>query len=504
MDPFGAPCVACFMLRTAMAFVVAASLGVLSLVLPTRYGPDGIPPTPRPDACDHCDVPSSLPAPPPAPEGLTIPAPATPVEAQGVRLRVRLTDRVLYTGSQGDVDLVVDVDGQGASAGPRRPLDLALVIDRSGSMAGEKLANARAAADAVIDRMGPEDRVSVIAYGSDVDVLATRVPGSAAGKRTLHDAVDSIDDSGGTFLSGALHAARKALAGRASPNAVRKMLLLTDGAANEGATDPRSLARIADHLAASGISLSTIGIGPDIDDTELLSLADHAGGHFTWLKGSRGLTRTFLSSVAAARSTVAEKLVLTVTPDAGSRVDTAYGYTATRGPADPAGAPALSVALPDLAAGGHERVVFHLTGNTWKQGTERLGAVHLSWARPLDGFPVDIGTDLKVAVAPGTHPTLAGIDREAMTIAAHALEASTARTAADLYAAGRVSDAQAVFENRLEAIISSRLAGGTPSASGGLGWLDRAGGFRSAPAPESPAGRSLVHRLRQQAMEMSR
>jgi len=107
------------------------------------------------------------------------------------------------------------------------PLNLTLVLDRSGSMAGQKIADLRQAARLTLDRLGPDDLVSIVVFDDTVDVLAAARP--AADKVALLAQIARIDERGGTQMSlGAQAGLAQARAGL-GPDRVSRLILLTDG-----------------------------------------------------------------------------------------------------------------------------------------------------------------------------------------------------------------------------------------------------------------------------------
>jgi Ca-activated chloride channel family protein len=155
----------------------------------------------------------------------------------------------------------------------RMPLNFALVIDHSGSMRGAKLRNVREAVKMVIDRLDPTDYISVVIFDDTAQVIIPSMP--ANDKPGMKAAIDRIQDAGGTTMSlGMVHGLGE-LRRWDTGNAVKRMILLTDGVTYGDTDRCRQLARDA---AASGIAIYPLGIGSDWDENLLDDVGQISGG----------------------------------------------------------------------------------------------------------------------------------------------------------------------------------------------------------------------------------
>jgi Ca-activated chloride channel family protein len=162
----------------------------------------------------------------------------------------------------------------------RQPLNIALVIDSSGSMSGGKLAAAQMAAIGLLERLSPKDRVSVVSFAEDVVV---HIDGMAVGPETLPQiraAISGIRTRGPTFLSGGYFAGVECAASIAAedPTMTPRVLLLSDGRANKGLTDPDHFFEHVGQLRERGVLTSALGIGNGYDEHFLRGIAEHGGG----------------------------------------------------------------------------------------------------------------------------------------------------------------------------------------------------------------------------------
>lgn len=161
----------------------------------------------------------------------------------------------------------------------RLPLDLALVLDRSGSMDGGKWVQARAAALAAIARLGGADRVALVVFDDQVETLLPLMPAPAA-RVAAATALAGIGPRGTTDLSGGWLTGCGLVGEAGGGERLHRCFLLTDGQANRGLVDPTALAQHASQLRQLGVVTSTFGVGDDYDEILLGALADAGGGAF--------------------------------------------------------------------------------------------------------------------------------------------------------------------------------------------------------------------------------
>lgn len=248
------------------------------------------------------------------------------------------------------VRLLATFAGQPPADAARVPLSLCLVLDRSGSMAGEKLDAARAAAAAVARRMHPADRLGVVLFDHDVRTLAA--PGTEAEQPGLIDALAHIAAGGNTNLSGAWLRGEQLLHPLAGEGRATRLLLLTDGQANAGITDPARLKELARNARARGITTSTVGFGADYDEDLLRGMADAGGGNAWYIERPDQASAVFGEELGGLMALAAQDLQVTLRlrPPA-TRLEVLQDWTATDLP------DGLRLDLGDLHAREPKRVL---------------------------------------------------------------------------------------------------------------------------------------------------
>ncbi|MBL7754320.1 MAG: VWA domain-containing protein [Chitinophagaceae bacterium] len=207
----------------------------------------------------------------------------------------------------------------------RVPLNLSLVIDRSGSMAGDKMRNAREAAKHVVDQMGPEDYLSIVIYDSQIDVLqpATRV----MNRQQFKNIIDRIYDRGGTNLMGGAMKGYQEVQKNYDDSRINRVLLLSDGLANEGITNPREIDRIVQgKLRENGVSISTFGVGNDYNEDLMTAMAETGSGNYYFIGQPHDIAGIFQRELNGLKEVLAQRTELRIELPDELNVEKVYGY----------------------------------------------------------------------------------------------------------------------------------------------------------------------------------
>jgi Ca-activated chloride channel family protein len=259
------------------------------------------------------------------------PAAVAAVTTGEVRLGAGLESAYVLQGSDGQTYMVVDLQTAAAATQVTRPsMAVALVIDRSGSMAGDKIVNAQAAASSFIASMADGDIVAVYQYDDVVEMIAPPTLVNAASRSALTAAISMVTPRGSTNLHGGLVTGIAALASPQAERPVRRVILISDGLANVGPSSPEELGAAAAGAAASGISVTTIGVGLDYDERTMSSVAIRSGGRFYHMQEPAQLAAILETELNALGATVARGVYLELVPTQGVEILGATGADLTR------------------------------------------------------------------------------------------------------------------------------------------------------------------------------
>jgi Ca-activated chloride channel family protein len=220
--------------------------------------------------------------------GLTAPLFA----GETLRLKLEPDRDYLLRGSPQEVVVKIDLSAIADKHRHRRtPLNLAVVLDCSGSMTGAKIEKARQAAMGLVDRLAPDDVFSLIAYNDTVKVLvsARRVEN----KEALKERIARIRPGGSTALYDGVKTGAEQLREYLSARRINRVILLSDGLANVGPSSTRDLRQLGRQLSEEGIAVTTIGVGDDYNEDLMAGLAEASDANYYYVKDTEKLPEIF-------------------------------------------------------------------------------------------------------------------------------------------------------------------------------------------------------------------
>ncbi len=209
----------------------------------------------------------------------------------------------------------------------RTPVNVALVLDRSGSMAGQKLELAREAIDTSLRMLRPDDRFALVVFDDAIDVVAAAAPAGEPARRAAQDALRTIGARGSTDLAGGWLRGADEIIPLLGAGRLSRVIVATDGLANQGITDHGEILRRAADLRRRGILTSTLGIGRDFDEGLLQGMADQGGGHSYYVETPRQIVDQLTSELGESLAVTMRQAVVEVRVPAGASVTLLNPFT---------------------------------------------------------------------------------------------------------------------------------------------------------------------------------
>jgi Ca-activated chloride channel family protein len=263
----------------------------------------------------------------------------------------------------------------------RDPLNLGLVIDASGSMAGPPLDAAKSATLALLDRLADDNHLSVVSFASDVITHAQAVRLDQAGRKRVAAAVRPLVTRGNTAMFDGWVGGCEAVAQRqaaADTTERNHVILLSDGHANEGECRPERLAHHAAELRKRGVLTSTVGIGRHYSPIQLQAIAEAGGGRMHDAEEPNEIAEIMLAELSAALTTTVDSLEFTLRLPRGVTPEI-YGTTPLATDAE-----GCDILAGSVVAGATRRIVVKLTMPPGTIGDRLSVTVSARWKSPSD------------------------------------------------------------------------------------------------------------------------
>jgi len=292
-------------------------------------------------------------------------------------------------------------DGQPAPAA-----DLVIVLDRSGSMEGQKLADARMAVVGLLEHLGPDDRLALVTYSNGVQTSSPLMAMTGANRRQVETLVNQIRAGGGTHLSAGLQRGIDCLLDASGDGRQRKVILISDGLANQGITGTDALGRMASIAVENQFSVSTVGVGLDFNEIVMTAIADHGAGQYHFLENPRVLARVFETELQTSRQVAAADVGVRIPLGSGVRLVRAGGYPISQENG------AAVIHPGNLLSGQSKTLYLTFQAPTDKEKTVELGKIELAYRHGDRTRKLSVPRPLTVACVKGPASVVASIKKE--------------------------------------------------------------------------------------------
>lgn len=433
---------------------------------------------------------------PNTPQDIVAPQQPKTVSAGSLSMTSRLSHPFISLGRQ-DLFATIDLRAMEVPGQQRGPVNLAMVIDRSGSMSGFKLNQAKQAARQLIGQLLPTDRLAIVHYGSDVKSLDGMLA-TTANKEKMLSFIDGIWDDGGTNIGAGLSTGRDLLLTAKSDFKVNRLILISDGQPTEGVVEFEALTAQVRDIRNIGVSVSSIGVGDDFNERLMEAFAEVGAGAYAYLQDASQLAAIFQKDLNAAGTQVARNVSITFRVPKGAQLQRVLGYSQVSRRFD-GDSELVTVALPDFASSQQERVVAHFTvdGNVAGQAVD-VSSLDLEYTDLVADAQTHGEARLSAMTTDQVKVVMDNRDKDAIVFAARARAADNASKAAESLQQGNVAEARRLIQaNRVFFDEASEVAG-APAVDGDMKNMnDMLGGIEKAKGEEE--GRAMQKQIRTQA-----
>ena len=243
--------------------------------------------------------------------GLALGLASTLSAKETLQLKLQPEQQLLLAGSPQEVIVKIDLTAATLDKVKRPPLNIAVVLDRSGSMTGAKIEQARQAASGLVDQLANGDVFSLVAYSTDVRVLVPAQP--VEDKESLKRTISEISADGNTALYWGVERGADELQHYFSKKKINRVILLSDGLANVGPSSTSDLRHLGNRLAERGISVTTIGLGDDYNEDLMAGLAEASDANYYYVKDTEKLPQIFAKELGQLLDIAAREIKIEIT-----------------------------------------------------------------------------------------------------------------------------------------------------------------------------------------------
>jgi Ca-activated chloride channel family protein len=337
------------------------------------------------------------------------PPEAPPTKTGIVNLSGHLVQDKVFMGGDGTVTVALTL---GADPLPdqavesKRPLDMVVVLDRSGSMAeAGKLVNATQAILGLLSRLTDTDRFALVSYSDEVQRHSGLLPMTPANRVMLEGMVRGIQPIGATNLGAGLHEGIQLLAQTGKSGRIARLLLISDGLANRGVTEPTFLGRMASAAAEQGFAVSSIGVGLDFNEHLMTTIADKGTGNYYFMESAAAFAQVFDKEFRNSKTIAATSVEVRVPLSPGMALVHAAGFPIEL-------KDGYAVFRPgDLLSGQSRKLFLTLRIPTSDAKTWDIGAVSVHYRSDEQPYSTSLPEPLRVACVPNASEALASINK---------------------------------------------------------------------------------------------
>lgn len=324
----------------------------------------------------------------------------------------RLVQHKVLKNSDGNVAVAVTLTAAAPEKqldGFRRPVDLTVVLDRSGSMQGEKIRYAKEALTKLLGDLSETDRLALVSYSNDATVHSGLMAMTPQNRRQMAKTIAAVSVGGGTNLESGLTAGIQLMSRVEDDLTIRHLLVISDGLANQGITDPERLGQIAVEGSRNGISVGSVGVGVDFNEQLMTLLADRGQGRYYFLENPVAFAGLFTEEYRRLGMIAATdvQLELKTGPDVNLVDAAGYPFELKDGQA--------RIRPGNIKMGGTRTLYLTFRVPTGQPGAISLGRMVVTYRHQNLKHTLVLGSELSIACVDNPEEVWASVEKEGWT-----------------------------------------------------------------------------------------
>lgn len=374
-----------------------------------------------------------------------------PVHAEQVKLDFAATYPTMLAGEKQLNYLRVGLTGFELPSKEQRPaVNVAIVLDKSGSMQGDKIAQAKSAAIEAVGRLRDDDIVSIVVYDNGVNVL---VPATKASDReTIIAEINKINAGGGTALFAGVSKGAAELRKFKQDDKVNRVILLSDGIANVGPSSTAELSSLGESLLKEGISVSTLGLGLNYNEDLMTGLASASNGNHAFIENAQDLVGVFNNEFDDLLSVVATDFEIEVQVNDDVRPVRVLGSNAD------IDGNKVTLPLAQLYSKQLRYFVIEIEVQPGELGAIRdLASVKVKYKNMQTETEDRLASDLQVRFSDNAQQVTSDTNAEALAFCTLQLTTLRNRQATELADAGKADEAKKLLELNTAELLKCRM-----------------------------------------------
>lgn len=403
---------------------------------------------------------SVTPTPPPTPD----PSDPSPVTSGKVgdtlTLQAAISNGYIPATKTSELYAAIDIDAISYDGDTRPPLNVAVVLDRSGSMSGQKIESAKASARRIVNMLGPNDRLAFVSYGSDVTVDFSSSLMTDNNRLAALRAINSVMEGGGTNLSGGFERGFNQIGRWKDGEAVNRLILLSDGHANIGMTSSSGLIGLSKNALETDVSVTTMGIGLDYNEDLMTRMANEGAGNYYFIDRPETIVSAFDKELNGLKSVVARNVAAVVTLGEGVELEQLYGFPHRKQDGK------IYIKLAEFNSAQSKDILAKLrTTGAAPNGLQEMLKVELVYDDSINGAPKHHDLALRSVVSTDGTKIEEHANADVIARVQQIEVATTMQQAMELYEEGRAGEATSAIESAQRQMRERRTRYALPGGS---------------------------------------